>query len=176
MNSSFTGVNRELLSPSLLYVKGSACNLVGICFWASKKWPKVFCWLQVLHPLEMFCQSLTIFFFVVPLINSSKNFKWEKFWLYVRETKGTFQGKCVLFHKMWWHGDWETVQSWCLVPAASSTPKLLDLVGSTKTSCSFPSTPFLNSLSDILSYTLVQQLLVFSHFFSQIPGPSVKCV
>lgn len=30
-----------------------------------------------------------------------------------------------------------------------------------------PSTTFLNLLSDILSYTLVQQLLVFSHFFSK---------
>lgn len=78
-----------------------------------------------------------------------------------------FPGKCVLFHKIWWHGDWETAQSWCLVPPASSTPKLLDLVGSIKTSCPFPSTTFLNLLSDILSYTLVQQLLVFSHFFSK---------
>lgn len=56
-------------------------------------------------------------------------------------------------------------QSWSFVPAAASTPKLLGLAGSTKTSSPFPSTPFLNSLSVIC--TFVQQLLVFPQIFSK---------
>lgn len=159
---------------SLLYVKGLACNLVGICFWASKKWSEVFCWLQALHPLEMFCRSWTIFFCCV-FNQQWQKFQMEEVLVVCKRNERCFPGKCVLFHKIWWHGDWETAQSWCLVPPASSTPKLLDLVGSIKTSCPFPSTTFLNLLSDILSYTLVQQLLVFFPFFFQIPGPSVKC-
>jgi len=40
MSSSFTAVNRELFSPLLLYVKQSACKLVGIC--SKKKMIKSF--------------------------------------------------------------------------------------------------------------------------------------
>lgn len=106
MNSSFTAANRELFSPSLLYVKRSACDLVGIC--SEKKIIKSF--LLTTSPPPFGNVLLTVNnFFLVSLINSSKNFKWGKFCLYVREMKRAFLGECVFFHKIWWHGDWETV-------------------------------------------------------------------
>lgn len=76
-------------------------------------------------------------------------------------------GLCILTQNLvaWRLGSCS--QSWCFVPAAASTPKLLDLAGSTKISCPFPSTPFLNLLSDTLSCTFVQQLLGFSQILSK---------
>lgn len=71
-------------------------------------------------------------FFLVSLIDSSKDFKCEMFWLYVTEPNGAFLGEAVVFLVMW-----RLIGKQCpeLVFCASCSlnSKLLDLAGGTKT-------------------------------------------